>query len=243
VLMARAPLTNRVEVLTGHSWANVIDGAVEREPDQIKKYKTENPGSIMYALIMKSCYKLLTGLEHPWRSAVLYTLTGILLSLAISLLTIIMVWISNTPFFDVGEFFAEVVEQIIVFRLSLMLVLIGLIISWAILKRNTSTTIACALLIKIITGSYMTALITSMISRFMVVSGWFGDWTDNLPWSSIYPTIALAFTLLLWGGTWFGVLILRNHVKALARAENREHFDIYDRLRQFFQRKVEKPSN
>ncbi len=194
----------------------------------------------MHIFIMKHCYKLLSGLEHPWRSTVRYTATALLFSLALSLLTIFMVWFSNTPLFDIGKFFAKIAEQIIIFRLSLMLVLVGLIILWAILKRNTSTTIACALLIKIITGSYTTALITSSISRFMVVSGWFGDWTDNLPWSSIYPTIALPFTVLLWSGTWWGVLVLRNHVKSLARDEDREHFDVYDWLRQFFQRRLEK---
>lgn len=195
---------------------------------------------MMHVYIMKHCYRVLSGMENPLRSAAGYTMAGIVFSLLFSLLSIFMVWFSNTPFFDIRKFLAEVAEQILIFRLSLMLMLVGLILSWAILKRDTSTTIVCALLIKIITGSYMTALIMSSISRFMVFSGWFGDWTDYLPWSSMYPTFALPFTVLLWGGTWWGVLFLRNHVKYMARLAGREHVDVYDWLGRFFQRQLDK---
>ena len=194
----------------------------------------------MYIWILKHCYEWLSGLEKPWRSTRRYTVLALTFSLVASLLSIFMVWFTTTPFFDIRKFFVEVIEQILLFRLSIMLIFIGLIISWAILKRNTSTTIACALLIKIITGSYMTALITSAISRFMVESGWFGEWTDSLPWASMYPTIALPLTLILWGGTWWGVLILRNHVKSLAQAASQEHIDVYDRLGLFFERQLKK---
>jgi hypothetical protein len=191
---------------------------------------------------MRGCYEFLSGLEKPWRSALKYTLTAFVVSFFLSMFSIFMVWFSNTPFFDIRKFLNEVADQILVFRLSLMLVLVSIIISWAIINRNTSTSIFCALLIKIITGSYMTALITSSISRFMALSGWFGNWTDYLPWSSIYPTIALPFTIMLWGGTWWGVLVLRNHVKSIARNEGREHTDVYDWVGQFIMRELEKRS-
>lgn len=195
----------------------------------------------MLTRLMKFVHTQLSGLKNPGRSAVKYTITGLVLSLFLSLLSIFMIWFSNTPIFDIRPFLKELADQILTFRLSIMLILVGVTISWAILKRKTSTTLACAVLIKLITGSYMTALITTGISRFMVQTGYFGVWAeDYLPWSSMYPTIALPMTILLWGGTWWGVLVLRNHVKALARDAGTEHSDIYDRLGAFFNRELDK---
>ncbi|WP_438308550.1 hypothetical protein ACIZ1P_06370 [Pseudomonas guariconensis] len=152
--------------------------------------------------------KWLNNLEKPWSSTWRYTSAAVGLSLLASLVSIFLIWFTTTPFFDIRKFFALAWQQIVIFRVSLMLGLIGLVIVWGIFKRNTSTTITCALLIKLITGSYMTALLTSAISSFIVEHFEWGAWTDALPWASVYPSIALPFTVFLWGGDLVGGPVL-----------------------------------
>ena len=188
----------------------------------------------MYSFLAK-----LFDFNDPLGSTWKYTLFNLAFCFVISLIGIVLIWFANTPFIDFKGIFAALIQDIIIYKLPLFMLVILFFMVFAIFTRKTALGVICAFTAKLVTTSYMVSLMTNALGTFIIKSDWIGgEWENHLPYSAGYPFYSLSFTIILWSGLWYTTLFLRLHVKNIYESNGKNHLDMFDKLGVFLTSKA-----
>ncbi len=175
-------------------------------------------------------YNYLKSFNSPKMSAAKYTVIGAAFSSLLSILSVGVIWFVNTPLFDFRSVLFNIINELFLFKVPLLLVIIGIYFLITAFSKQTVKTIILAFVVKLLTSSFMTYLITVFISKLIIDNKWFeADWLIYLPYSSEYPIYSIIVILLMWGLTWHFALYKRLKLKLEFKAKGVDHIDVIDK--------------
>ncbi|WP_318410351.1 hypothetical protein [Photobacterium leiognathi] len=175
-------------------------------------------------------YNFLKSFNSPKKSAAKYTVVGAVFSSLLSILSVGVIWFVNTPFFDFRSALFNIINELFLFKVPLLLVIIGFYFLITAFSKQAVKTVILAFVIKLLTTSFMTYLITVVISKCIIDNKWFeADWLIYLPYSYEYPIYSIVVMLLMWGLTWYFALYKRLKLKLEFTAKGEVDIDVIDK--------------